>query len=338
MRARHGTPTGQRWPTRVAAFGAALLCTVPLRCALAGDGFDLTVPASSMPDTPAIAATADTRVNESGIAAYLADWEARVARVRASQPHWSSPLVTTTGLLEQRLRFDLAEQHAGNGANTTVLDGGRGVDLIVSETNEVQIGAIPYYIRSGVAGTGPKNKGAIEPIEGFNDWPFLRVEQRLASAPAGAGNYVLTAWVAVQAPAGTAQLTNEAWVWQPTLAFGKGWGDFDVQGTVGGYIPASRADIIGYQIVTNVAFQYHIAPVLWPEVEVNWTHYMNGQRDGLNQVYLTGGLVIGRFRLPHGLGLTVGGGYQSAVAPAYQAKPLTPSYNHAWLFTTRLNF
>jgi hypothetical protein len=39
-------------------------------------------------------------------------------------------------MLEQRFRFDLSEQHAGNGANTTVLDGGRGLDLIVSPGNE----------------------------------------------------------------------------------------------------------------------------------------------------------------------------------------------------------
>jgi hypothetical protein len=43
--------------------------------------------------------------------------------VRASQPAWSSPLVTTTAMLEQRLRFDVEQQHSGNGADTTELDG-----------------------------------------------------------------------------------------------------------------------------------------------------------------------------------------------------------------------
>src|SRR6185437_10072645 len=57
--------------------------------------------------------------------ATFASWHALAAQVRANQPAWSSPLITTTGMLEQRFRFDLSEQHNGNGANTTALDGGR---------------------------------------------------------------------------------------------------------------------------------------------------------------------------------------------------------------------
>jgi hypothetical protein len=40
----------------------------------------------------------------------IASWRALAAQVRASQPAWSSPLITTTGMLEQRFRFD-ASQH-----------------------------------------------------------------------------------------------------------------------------------------------------------------------------------------------------------------------------------
>jgi hypothetical protein len=58
----------------------------------------------------------------------------------------------------------------------------------------------------------------------------------------------------------------------------------------------------------------------------------------LNQIYLTPGLGIGRFTLPGDLKFTCGVGYQAAVTPAYIAKPQTPAYNHAWVFTTRLNF
>ncbi len=269
---------------------------------------------------------------------FLATWRGWVESAETSQPHWSSPLVTTTGLLEQRIRFDVDQQHSGNGTDTTLLDGGRGLDLIVSPTNEIQIALPPYYIRSGVDGTGKKNKGAIAPLEGWNDWAFLRVEQRLASAPAGQGNYVLTAWLQVQAPAGITRLTNNSWEWIPTLAFGKGFGDFDIQSTVGVTIPASHTSVIGHPVQTNIAFQYHVRPILWPELEVNWTYYPDGQRGGLNQVYLTPGLVVGRFSLGGGLATTFGVGYQVAVAPSYRAKPLTPAYNHAVLFTSRLNF
>ena len=68
---------------------------------------------------------------------FLADWQALVAQVRANQPTWATPLITTTGLLLHRYRFDLAEQHVGNGNQTTILDGGKGVDLIVSDRTEI---------------------------------------------------------------------------------------------------------------------------------------------------------------------------------------------------------
>ncbi|HEV2549080.1 MAG TPA: hypothetical protein VGU20_17190 [Stellaceae bacterium] len=292
--------------------------------------------ASALLATVASAASAadDPLSNSAGhqgaVGADLAGLAERVRRAQATQPDWSSPLVTTTGMLEQRLRFDLAHQHAGNATDTTVIDGGRGLDLIVSETNEVQIAAIPYDIR-----TGPAGKGA---LAGFADWPFLRVKQRLASSPASDGNYVLTTWLQVQAPAGVAALSNNAWTFLPTLAFGKGCGSFDVQGTIGGVLPVAHTDKLGQQIVTNVALQYHALGVLWPQLEVNWTHFVGGQRHGLNQIFLTPGLVVGRFHIADVGRLTVGVGYQSAVAPPFRATPLTPAFDHAWLFSSRLNF
>lgn len=303
--------------------------------ARAAEGLDLTLPPSSMPNQQAPAATADPPPSSYG---FLAAWHAWVAQARATQPTWSSPLVTTTAMLEQRLRFDLDQQHSGNGTSTTELDGGKGLDLIVNETTEVQFAASPYYIRSGVSGTGPKDKGAIEPLAGFNDWAFFRVTERLFSSPEDEGNYVVSALLQIQAPSGIERLTSGSWEYIPSLGFGKGWGRFDVQGTFGGVLPASNASTIGYQIQTNIAFQYHVMELFWPELEVNWTYYANGQRGGLNQVYLTPGLVVGRFTLPDGLKFTFGAGYQAAVSPTYIAKPQTPAYNHAWLFTTRLNF
>jgi hypothetical protein len=326
------TQTGLRF---LAATSILLMIAVAQQSARAADGLDVTLPPSTLP----VAAVSDPQpVDSGGVAGVISAWEAMVAQARATQPTWSSPLVTTTAMLEQRLRFDLSQQHSGNGTNTTDLDGGKGLDLIVTPTTEIQIAAPPYIIRSGEPGTGPKNKGAIEPIAGFNDWAFFRVTQRLASSPESEGNYVVSALLQIQAPSGIERLTSNSWEYLPTLGFGKGWGAFDIQGTVGGVIPASHANIIGYQVQTNVAFQYHIMPCFWPELEVNWTYYANGQRGGLNQIYLTPGLVVGRFSLSDQLKFTFGVGYQAAVTPTYIAKPLTPAYNHAWLFTTRLNF
>jgi hypothetical protein len=260
----------------------------------------------------------------------IASWRALAAQVRANQPAWSSPLITTTGMLEQRFRFDAFQQHAGNGANTTVLNGDRGLDLIVSNSNEIQIAPPAYDIRNT-----PTGKGS---FSGFGDWAFVRVKQQLAASPASGGNYFVTVWLQVQAPTGIAPLTNHAWTYIPTFAFGKGWGDFDIQATIAAVLPNSNVSVLGDQIQTNIAFQYHLFKVFWPEFEVNWTYWADGQRGGLNQVFLTPGLVIGRFKLSENIDFTTGVGYQVAVSPHYHATPLTPAYNNALLVTTRFNF
>jgi hypothetical protein len=249
---------------------------------------------------------------------------------RASQPDWSSPLATTTALMEQRLRLDMYQQHSGNGTDTTELDGGKGLDLIVSPTNEIQFALPPYEIRTAT----PASKS----LAGYGDWAFLRMEQRLFSANKDDGDYVVTAWLTLQAPTGIKSLTSASWSLQPTLAYGKGWGDFDIQGTVGAILPTSNTHVLGQQIQSNTALQYHLDTVFWPEVEVNWTYYPDGQRAGLNQVYLTPGLVIGRFDIGHGLKFTTGLGYQIAVAPPYRPKPLTPATANSLIVTTRMNF
>jgi hypothetical protein len=274
--------------------------------------------------------SANATTTDSAVPNFIAAWQAIAAQARANQPAWSSPLVTTTGMLEQRFRFDVSQQHAGNGANTTVLDGGRGLDLIVSPSNEIQIAAPPYDFRSAAAG-----KPA---FDGFGDWAFMRVKQQLAAAPADRGNYFVTAWLQVQAPIGIPQLTSDSWTYLPTLGFGKGWGDFDIQATVGGVLPSSNVKTLGDQIQTNVALQYHVLKVLWPEFEVNWTYYASGQRGGLNQVFLTPGLVIGRFKISDAVQFTTGVGYQIAVSPNFRPSPLTPAYANAWVFTSRFNF
>ena len=136
----------------------------------------------------------------SAVSSFVAAWQARATQVRDNQPAWSSPLITTTGMLEQRVRFDASGQHAGSGANTTVIDGGRGLDFIVSNSNEIQIAAPPYDLRNA-----PTGKGS---FSGFGDWAFLRVKQQLASAPASSGDYFVTVWLQVQAPTGIGPLTT----------------------------------------------------------------------------------------------------------------------------------
>ena len=60
------------------------------------------------------AALVATSASADDLSDLLGSYSDSHAATRAAQPSWSSPLVTTTGLLEQRLRFDMSQQHAGN--------------------------------------------------------------------------------------------------------------------------------------------------------------------------------------------------------------------------------
>ena len=66
-------------------------------------------------------------------------------------------------------------------------------------------------------------------------------------------------------------------------------------------------------------------------MEVNYTHWPNGRHNGLDQVFLTSGLVVGRIPLKGRLGLTVGLGYQFAVTEH-------PLYRNNLTFSVRLPF
>ena len=43
----------------------------------------------------------------------------------------------------------------------------------------------------------------------------------------------------------------------------------------------------GDPVLINTAFQYHIFEYLWPELEVNYEYWPNGEHEGLSQVLLT---------------------------------------------------
>ena len=126
----------------------------------------------------------------------------------------------------------------------------------------------------------------------------------------------MSAYLSGQAPIGINQFTNNAYYITPTIAAGKGWGDFDIQATVGTPWPTSNYNKLGTQLVTNVAFQYHLLPYLWPEIELNDTYWFNGARGRYNQLFLTFDAIIGPYPIPGTrakAALLVG--YQTALTP-----------------------
>ena len=259
---------------------------------------------------------------------YFDGWRSRVTEAQGSQPHWMTPLATVTPRLEEEFRYDQYWEHTGTGAHIDQFDSGKGVELIPTTTNEVLINLPSYQERS------VKN-----PASGWGDWPFLVVKQRLLSANEDNGNYIVSAFLGVQAPTGSTAFTNHSWVITPTLAAGKGWGDFDVQATISAAIPTDRYSAIGTAITSNVALQYHLNQYFWPEIEFNDTTWSGGTRNGRNQLFMTVGLILGRFEIGDGMRLIAGGGYQTALSPHLVTAPaLTPVYDHNFILSVRLAF
>ena len=250
---------------------------------------------------------------------YFANWFARVDKTKDEQPHWVTPLATTTPRLEEEYRYDQVWQENAKGATTDNYDGGKGLELIPFERVEVIFNLPPY-----LAHNNPKAK------DGFGDVAFL-VKYRLAAANEEHGNYILTAFLGWSLPTGQYQNGALHAVITPTIAYGKGFGDFDLQGTFGVGLPTADTSTLGRTIAWNNTFQYRILRKLWPEVELNSTFFQDGKNDGHKQNFVTPGLVMGRFRLAGRVGFTIGGGYQIATTQFHTS-------NHNAILSIRFPF
>jgi len=241
--------------------------------------------------------SADVTLAQDG---YFADWFDSVDKTQAEQPHWVTPIATTTPRLEEEVRYDQFWQVNAKGATTDNYDGGKGLELIPTEHIEVIFNTPPYI-----------DHNASDAKNGFGDVAFL-VKYRLLSANEKKGNYILTAFFAWSLPTGEYKNGNLRAIITPTIAYGKGFGHFDEQGTFGIGIPVGNTAQVGRTYAWNNTFQYHLLRKLWPEVELNSTFFQEGKNDGKNQNFVTPGLVIGRLHLWNRLGFTIGGGYQIA--------------------------
>jgi hypothetical protein len=230
---------------------------------------------------------------------YFANWFARVDNTKDEQPHWVTPLATTTPRLEEEYRYDQLQTNA-KGITTDNFDGGKGLELIPFERVEVIFNVPPYLMH---------NDPAIH--DGFGDVSFL-VKYRLFAANEEHGNYIVTAFLGWSLPTGDHKNGALHALITPTIAYGKGFGNFDLQGTFGIGLPTADANIVGRTYTWNNTFQYRVFRKLWPEVELNSTFFQDGKSDGRKQNFVTPGLVLGRFRLWRRIGLTFGGGYQIA--------------------------
>lgn len=267
------------------------------------------------------------------ISDYFLHWFERSDLAQATQPHWMTPLTTITPRMEQEFRYDQYQEFLQNGSEINNYFAGKGLELIPTVTNEILINVPGFEQRS-------KGGSTVSPATGFTDGNFVTIKQRILSANEENGNYILSAFLGMQAPTGITAFTNRpAWIVTPYIAGGWGYGDFDFQGTVGYSVPTDEKNHIGNTLLTSLTLQYHLWEYFWPEFAFNDTQWTSGVRAGRNQLLVGPGLLIGRFRLYDRLKLNIGIAYQVAVVPENKiTEPLTPLYNHAWIISARLPF
>jgi hypothetical protein len=257
---------------------------------------------------------------------YFADWFPRVSRIQSEQPHWITPLVTVTPRLEEEFRYDQLWQAQPHGTAIDNFGGSKGLELIPFQDIELMLGVPGWVAHNGSVRRLRKSGNA----DGWADETFL-IKWRLLSANEEGGNYIVTAFMGFSAPTGDDGNSSHHGVFTPTIAFGKGFGDFDLQSTVGIALPDGGLQRLGMPVAYNTAFQYRLFKIVWPEFEVNYTWWPNGDREGQSQVFLTSGVVVGRIPIHDRVGLTLGAGYQVAVTH-------NPAYNHAVIFSGRIPF
>lgn len=245
-------------------------------------------------------------------------WLARVSATQAAQPHWVTPVATTTPRLEQEFRFDVVHENIPTG-NVTNLDNGKGLEVIPSRRTELLINLPPYLLHQNPAAK-----------DGWGDFAAM-MKYRFYARNEQHGNAILTGFLAGSIPTGSYKNGSISAVVTPTLAGGKGWGPFDVQSTLGGTFPVNSVKTLGRTIAWNTAFQAHTLKKIWPELEVNSTFWEGGTNDGRKQTFLTPGVVFARFPIHNRIGFVAGAGFQIATTHYNQ-------YNHAFVATFRMPF
>lgn len=241
-------------------------------------------------------ATAQTSSDDQD-SSFLANRLETSARADAEQPHWIAPLFTVTPRLLEQFRYDAGDS-LKKGYDTLNFGSAKGLELIPTHNTEILVSVLPYVVH---------DKPGV--VDGIGDMSFL-LKYRIAAGNEGEGNYIVSVFLGGSVPTGTYSNGATSGSVTPTIAAGKGWGHFDFQTTFGVALPTSHMDKLGTPLAHNVAFQYRVFRMFWPEVEVNSTLWTTGSLAGDKQVFLSPGLIVGKMHLWKRLGMTVGGGVQ----------------------------
>jgi hypothetical protein len=279
-----------------------------LICALFLTLFSVALPAFAQADAAA-----------NSFSSFFTQWDRRGLHAQVNQPNWLTPVVTSTSRLKQEIRYDISWQRNPDGTTAENYGGGKGFTTIPVNRIEISLNFPPY-----LAHNQPRLR------DGFGDFSVL-TKFRILAGNRSHGDYALTVFLAVSFPTGSYKNGSAHPVITPTIAGGKGLGNFVYQGTFGGDLPSSQTALLGRRLILNNAFQYRGLGTFWPEMEVNSSFFSDGPNDGKKQVYLTPGISAGRFTIYKPLQLSLGAGIQFAVTHFHSA-------THQTIFTIRLPF
>ena len=264
-------------------------------------------------------------------ASFLERWQSRVDEVQSQQPHWATPVATSTPKLDQAVRMEFVRQINSAHSATWNLGNNKGLELIPDRHTEIIFGVPPFFLHA-------------QPhmADGFGDFWF-QAKYRFYARDEHHGNAGITAILYATLPTGKHANGQCCAVVTPTLAAGKGFGRVALMSTLGGSLPVSNADGLGRSIVWNSVLQYRVgdtgfARLLSPEVEINTSFFHGGSHDGKAAVFATPGLVVGRIPLNHDAAgkpghraLTLAAGEQIALTHFH-------TYDHGLILSMRLPF
>jgi hypothetical protein len=255
---------------------------------------------------------------------FFEQWEARASQTQSKQPSWSVPLIAPYPMLIQVFRADSTRQITPTHTSTWNYGASRGLNLIPGFNSEFDVYYPPY-----IQHNNPKIK------DGFGDVGFL-YKYRILSANEKHGNYMLSAQLTATIPTGSHTNGSTDASVSPTLLGGKGFGKFDVISSLGGTLPTGDTKTLGRTIAWNTTAQYRLGKYVWPELEVNTTHFFEGKNNGKTQNFLTPGITFSKFKFhpqdpKSRMAIAFGSGMQIATSHFH-------TYNHELVFTARFVF
>lgn len=257
-----------------------------------------------------------------------AKWSKQTDEALRSQPDWSTPLGTSSAVLSQRYRSDFTRQITPSRTTTWNYGSSKGLNLIPWHRLEINILPPPYIQHNSPTAN-----------DGFGDFSLL-AKFRIASGNAQHGNYAVGASLGGTFPTGSFKNGSPRGTISPTIYAGKGFGDFDVQSSLGANLPTDDSATLGRSVAWNVAAQYRVGFdshvwKLWPEIENNATYFHGGPNDGKSQDFVTLGMMVNGIQLNSTPGsrlkASFGAGMQIAATHFH-------TYNHAVILSTRFSF